>query len=108
MRLIHRAVLACALLAAPFAAVAGDLNKANCTYKGVPLYGKVKIVTAFPDIKVKVVGALADLSVKKVDAFADSCGEWKIVDSFPDFKIQLVDAFPDVTITWVNAFPGVR
>ncbi|WP_447920309.1 hypothetical protein [Achromobacter aegrifaciens] len=110
MRLIHRAVLACALLAAPFAGLAGDLDKANCTYKGVPLYGKVKIVTAFPDIKVKVVAysGFADLAVWKSFAFAERCGEWRIVDSMPDFTIELVDAFPDVTIAWVDAFPGIQ
>lgn len=53
-----------------------------------------------------MVNAFADIRVKRVNAFADSCGEWKIVDVFPDFTIQLVDAFPDVTVTWVDAFPG--
>ena len=53
-----------------------------------------------------MVDAFADIRVKKVSAFADRCGEWKIVDAFPDFKIQFVDAFPDVTVKWVDAFPG--
>lgn len=105
---LKRALLVCALLGAPLAALAGQLDKSDCTYNGIPLHGKVKIVSAFPDIKVRVVNAFADLSVKKVNAFANHCGEWQIVDSFPDFTVQLVDAFGDVTITWVDSFPGVR
>lgn len=108
MRLINHALLACALLGAPLAAFAGGVDKASCTYKGIPLQGKVQIVTSFPDIKVKVVNSFADLKVRKVSSFPDSCGKWQIVDSFPDFKIQLVDSFPDVTITWVDSFPGAQ
>ncbi|AHC47935.1 hypothetical protein [Achromobacter xylosoxidans] len=106
MRALPHALLACALLGAAFTAQAGDVDKSSCTYKGIPLRGKIKIVSAFPDIRVKVVDAFADIRVKKVSAFADRCGEWKIVDAFPDFKIQFVDAFPDVTVKWVDAFPG--
>lgn len=106
--LITRAFLACALLGAPVAALADNIDKANCTYKGVPLYGKVKIVTSYADIKVKVVSAYADLSVKRVDAYADECGEWQIVDSYPDFTIQLVNFHADVAITWVDSYAGMQ
>lgn len=108
MRVLQRALVSCAFLGAPSAILAGQLDKAECTYKSIPLHGKVKIVSAFPDIKVRVVNAFADLSVKKVNAFANKCGEWQIVDSFPDFTIQLVDAFGDITINWTDSFPGVR
>lgn len=80
----------------------------SCTYKGIPLYGKVKIVTSFPNFKVKVVDAFPDLKVKVVTSFADDCGEWQFVESFPDFTIQLVDAFPDFTIKFVESFPGKK
>lgn len=43
---------------------------------------------------------------RKSDAFADSPGQWQIVDSFPDYKVQIVDSFPDFTIKYVDAFPG--
>ena len=76
------------------AALAGKVGK-DCTLKGKKLYGKVQIVTAFPDFKVQVVNAFPDLKVKKVSAFPDKCGKWKIVNAFPDFKIQIVNAFPD-------------
>lgn len=92
-----------ALVASPaFAAVGGD-----CTWNGIALRGKVQVVTAFPDIKVQVVNAFGDLKVQKVNAFADDCGEWEMVNSFPDFTIEFVNAFPDVTIEYVNAFPGL-
>lgn len=106
MRALPHALLACALLGAAFTAQAGDVDKKQLRLQRYPLRGKVKIVSAFPDIRVKVVDAFADIRVKKVSAFADRCGEWKIVDAFPDFKIQFVDAFPDVTVKWVDAFPG--
>ena len=87
-------------------AQAGNLS--GCTYKGIPLYGKVKIVKSFPDIKVKVVKSFPDLKVKRVSSFPNQCGQWQFVDAFPDFKVQFVDAFPDITIQYVDTFPGVR
>ena len=69
--------------------VAGD-----CTLKGKKLYGKFKIVDAFPDLKVQIVDAFPDLKVQ-------------VVDAFPDVKVQMVTAFPDLKIKYVNAFPGL-
>jgi hypothetical protein len=83
------------------------IDKENCTYKETPLYGKVKIVSAFADFDVKIVESFPDLKVKSVNAFADECGEWQFVDAFPDFTIRIVDAFPDFTIKMVNSFPGM-
>ena len=83
------------------------VDKTTCSYKGTELFGKVKIVEAFPDIKVQVVEAFPDLKVKMVEAFPDSCGKWKSVEAFPDIKIQFVTAFPDIKIKYVEAFPGV-
>ena len=57
----------------------------SCFYNGIPLHGKVKFVTSFPDIKVKFVTSFPDLEVKFVESFPDECGEWQIVESFPDF-----------------------
>jgi hypothetical protein len=102
------AVVSLAVLAFPHAtARAGRKGPPACTLKGHKLYGKVKIVTAFPDLKVQVVDAFPDLNVKVVDNFPDKCGEWKMVDTFPDLKIQFVKAFPDLKIKYVTAFPGV-
>ena len=84
--------------AGPIAPARGSGGKvgSDCTLKGKKLYGKFKIVDAFPDLKVQV-----------VDAFPDKCGKWKMVDAFPDVKIQKVTAFPDLKIQYVNAFPGL-
>ena len=55
----------------------------DCTLKRHKLYGKVKIVTTFPDLKVQVVKAFPDLKVKLVDALPDSCGKWEMTDTSP-------------------------
>ncbi len=83
----------------------GNVGK-DCMFKGKRLWGKVQVVTAFPDLKVQIVNAFPDLKVQKVTAFPDKCGKWQFVSSFPDIKIQFVTAFPDIKIQYVNAFPG--
>ena len=80
----------------PSAIGSGGKVGPDCSLKGKKLFGKVKVVDAFPDLKVQV-----------VDAFPDKCGKWKMVDAFPDVKIQMVTAFPDLKIKYVNAFPGL-
>jgi hypothetical protein len=70
------------------------------------LYGKIKVVDNFPDVKVKKVDNFADIKVKWVDNFADEPGKWKKVDNFPDYKVQFVDNFPDYKIEEVDNFPG--
>ena len=57
--------------------------------------------------KFKIVDAFPDLKVQVVDAFPDKCGQWKMVDSFPDVKIQKVTSFPDLKIKYVTSFPGL-
>ena len=79
----------------------------DCTYKGKKLYGRIKIVESFPDVKVKIVSSFADLKVKQVQSFPDRCGLWQVVDSFPDLKVQFVDSFPNITIKYVESFPGL-
>ena len=80
--------------------------------KGVPdkckLYGKIKYVESFPDVKVKVVESFPDIKVKIVQSFPDAPGKWKIVDSFPDYKVKLVESFPDYKIKFVDSFPGCK
>lgn len=83
-------------------------GKGSCEYKGIKLYGKVKFVTSFPDIKIKYVDSFPDLKVKFVSSFADDCGEWQQVTSFPDFKVQIVNSFPDIKVKVVDSFPGMN
>jgi len=90
----------------PLGAAAAEVG-ADCTWNGIALKGKVKVVTSFPDVKVQAVGAFPDLKVKIVSSFPDDCGEWSFVESFPDFTVQYVDSFPDVKIQFVESFPGL-
>lgn len=80
----------------------------DCTYNGIKLYGKVKIVDNFADITVQKTEHFEDLSVQFVKNFPNSCGKWQLVDNFPDFTIKLVNNFPDITIKEVTNFPGMR
>lgn len=105
------------LLSLPIVAQSKDkkpgLNKENCTFvtkdgKTFNLYGKVKIVESFPDIKVQIVESFEDLDVKIVENFPDQCGKIKLVENFPDVKVQIVNSFPDIKVKIVESFPGVR
>ena len=77
-----------------------------CSFDGVALKGKVKVVEAFADFKVKQVTSFPDLKVQTVTSFADDCGQWQIVETFPDFTIQYVSSFEDFSIEFVDSFPG--
>lgn len=87
----------------------------GCYVYGKLLAGKVQVVTTglgratdrVPTYKVKVVTSFPNLKVKAVSSFPRKCGEWQLVDSFPDFKIRYVDSFPDFTIKVVSSFPGL-
>ena len=105
------------LMALPMMAQSNEkkpgINKDNCTFvtkdgKTFNLYGKVKIVESFPDIKVQIVDSFEDLDVKIVEAFPDQCGKIKLVESFPDVKVQIVSSFPDIKVKIVESFPGVK
>lgn len=87
-------------------ALAAEISS-SCTYEGVPLYGRVKVVDSFEDFRVKRVSSFEDLRVKEVTSFANSCGRWQFVDSFEDFKIKYVDSFEDFRIKFVNSFEGI-
>ena len=75
--------------------ITNPIDRNNCTCKGIPLYGRVKVVTGLADFDVKVVNALSDIDVK-IDDLPTRCGEWKFVDALEDFSIRFVDAFPGV------------
>lgn len=84
------------------------IDKKTCMFKNFKLYGKIKFVESFPDIKIKFVESFADIHVKIVNSFPDDCGKWQIVESFPDLKVQVVESFPDITVKVVESFPGVQ
>lgn len=106
-----------AFIALPMLAQTGNkkpgINKENCTFtnkegKTFNLYGKVKIVEHFPDIKVQIVDSFEDLDVKIVEHFPDQCGKVKLVENFPDIKVQIVNSFPDFKVKIVDSFPSVK
>lgn len=102
------ALLAAGLLTQAGPALAGEgFDAGACAFNGMPLFGAVKTVDSFPDIRVQVVTSFPDLNVELVESFPDACGRWKPVDSFADIKIQYVDSFPDLKIRFVSSFPGV-
>lgn len=91
------------------AQIVGDESATALTAANVDvlkIYGKIQIVTSFPDYKVQVVNSFPDLKVQVVNSFPDKPGKWKMVNSFPDYKIQFVNSFPDFKIQYVNSFPG--
>ena len=80
----------------------------NCRLKGHKLYGKVKVVTAL-DGRADAAEMIAHaLNVQVVENFPNKCGQWEMVDTLPDLKIQFVDALPDLKIRYVTNFPGIR
>ena len=76
------------------------LDKEDCTFtkngKTFNLYGKVRIVDNFEDVRVCF------------SSFGDDCGEVIIVDNFEDVKVRLVDNFEDIKVRLVNANEGVK
>ena len=102
----------CVIFAAGAFASDVTIDKDNCTItkdgKTYNLYGKVKIVDSFEDVKVKIVDCFEDADIKIVDAFEDSCGKVKIVEHFEDVKVKIVDNFEDIKIKIVEHFEGVK
>ena len=81
----------------------------NCKCKGIPLYGRVKVVKYHADFNVRIVERMADLNVRKVKSLPLSCGEWQFIETgHPDFTIRIVDFHPDFTIRFVDYHPGVN
>lgn len=96
----------CLLSVLAWTASAGKVSD-SCTYNGILLHGKVKIVRSFADIKVQPVRSFADLKVQTVHSFPSRCGQWQFVESFPDFTISFVESFADIKVQFVHSFPGV-
>jgi hypothetical protein len=78
----------------------------DCTFEGVLLFGRVQYVDEnnSPMIRVRE-SPFPDLLVRE-GPFPDECGEWEIVDAFPDFTVAIVDAFEDFGIEY-SEFPGI-
>jgi hypothetical protein len=85
-----------------------SFNKSDCTCKGIPLKGKVKVVSYGEDLTVQVVSYGANLSVQAVSYSPDNCGQWQFVDHGEDFTVKFVDYGEDFEIMFVERSPGVR
>ncbi len=84
-------------------------DKENCTCKGIPLYGKVKVMdNSFADFDVRITNGFPDLDVEVVKAFPNECGKWEFVEAFADFSVRFVEGFEDFTIRFVEGFPGTK
>lgn len=97
------AVFLCAALWVHAEDIASD-----CTFQGIPLYGRVKIVNTNPDFTVKLVNFDPNLRVKRMSTAPTACGEWQFVDTNPDFTIKFVSFMADFTIQYVNFLPGLQ
>jgi acylphosphatase len=106
---INLLILVSLFFAHSFSPLSPDDSKIDkkCCYKGMKLYGKIKFVDNFPDIKVQIVENFPDLKVKLVENFPDECGKWKVVENFPDLKVQIVTSFPNIKVKFVDNFPGL-
>jgi hypothetical protein len=78
-----------------------------CTYQGIPLHGRVKVVDFAPDFTVKIVNFRPDLRVKKTSFGPTVCGEWQFVEFAPDFTVKFSDFAWDFTIQYVDYQPGL-
>jgi len=78
----------------------------NCQLNGIPLYGKVKVVTEYADFKVKIVKDYPDYKIKVVTEYANNCGYWQFTNDYPDFTVQFVNDYPDFTIQYVTEYPS--
>ncbi len=86
------------------------IDKDACTItkdgKTFKLYGKVKIVDNWGDIKVQLVENWPDIKVKIVENWPDKCGKFQMVDTWPELKVQIVDNFADIKVKIVENWPG--
>ena len=84
------------------------IESETCTCKGIPLYGKVRVVDISPDFKVEIVDIGADLRVERVDIGASSCGKWEFVEIGEDFTVEFVTIGGDFKVEFVDISPGIR
>lgn len=95
-----------ALMVLPMMAQSSDkkpgINKENCTYTNKD--GKTFNLYG----KWKVVESFPDIKIQIVESFEDI--DVKLVESFPDDcgKVKLVESFPDVKVQFVNSFPDIK
>jgi hypothetical protein len=78
----------------------------NCTFKGKPLWGRVRVVDNAEDIKVKIVDNAEDVRVRIVENAPFRCGQWQFVENAEVIKIRFVDNAEDIKIRFVDNDEG--
>ena len=107
MKIFSAVIVALMIFSANISAFASSAVTSDGYCKGIKLWGKVKVVNNFADLKVQVVQNFPDLKVQVVQNFPDSLGKWQFVNYGEDFTVQFVDSFPDLKIKFVDSFPGL-
>jgi hypothetical protein len=84
----------------------------DCTFKGIKLWGHVKIgPDTFPyDFTVAVVtNNLTDLYVQDVkNGLTTRCGQWQVDDALPDFRVKTVtNGLEDFRVQYDTVLPGI-
>jgi hypothetical protein len=72
----------------------------GCAFNGVPMFGRVKVVSAGAQFQVRVVKSNAVLKVKGVNTRPQACGEWQFVSTGALFSVQVVRAGGDFTVSF--------
>jgi hypothetical protein len=80
----------------------------GCAFNGVPMYGRVKVVSARAQFQVRLVKSNASLKVKGVYAQPKACGEWQFVSTGALFSVQVVRSGEDFTVSFGDLQSGVK
>ncbi len=84
------------------------IDKENCTItidgETFNLYGKIKIVDDYEDVRVKIVDDYEDVRIEIVDDYSNSCGRIEIVDDYEDVRVKIVDDYEDVRVDIVGDY----
>ncbi|HUW78735.1 MAG TPA: hypothetical protein VMV52_08315 [Candidatus Nanopelagicaceae bacterium] len=80
----------------------------GCTFDGVRMMGRVKVVSAGAQFQIRLVGSKADLKVKGVKRVPRKCGEWQFVSARPTFTVEIVQSGEDFTVSLGANKPGLK
>jgi hypothetical protein len=77
----------------------------DCTYKGISMMGRIRIVDHGEDVKIRVVDRGEDVKIRLVERPALYCYEWRIVEHGEDLRVRIVDHGEDMKIRFVDYTP---
>lgn len=80
----------------------------GCALNGVPMYGRVKVVSVGAQFQIRLVKTNATLNVKVVKARPQACGEWQFVSTGALFSVQVVRAGGDFTVSFGPGQSGLK